>query len=234
MPAPGPRAPALPLPLLRALRALPHQRPREGRDYWVLDDALPDPLAVRARLLASEGWVHGAPVRKEAWPGMRAMPALLPGELEPLERWVMARTGVKKLRYGVAPEGDVLNHNCVQAVGARDSGPRPHTDRKTLCTYAGVLYLCPTAPASCGTSFYRVRLPDGTLGGNRVPDPHDNLVEALGTRQVPAGLFVEELRVEHRFNRLLVYPASVIHSASAYCGDTLATRRMTALFFWRR
>ena len=224
----------MPPELARALRALPHRYPREGRDYWGLDQALPDPDRVRARLLASEGWVHGAPVRKEPWPGMRAMPALLPEELEPIERWVRSQVGVRRLQQGVVAEGNVLNHNCVQAVGARDSGPRPHTDMKSLATWAGVLYLSPDVPETCGTSFYRVRLADGTLGGNRVPDPHDNLIAALGTRYVPPTLFVEEVAVPHRYNRLLVYPADIIHSASGYWGDSLETRRMTALFFWKR
>lgn len=224
--------PLLPPELLRRVRALPHRRPREGRDFWVLDGALRDPLGVRARLLASEAWVHGYPVRPESWPGMRAWPALTPEELEPLERQVRAWTGAKRLRQPEVEAGNVLNHNCVQLVGARDSGPRPHTDMRSVATWAGVLYLSPDTPARCGTSFYRVRLPDGSMGGNRVPEGYDNLVEALGTRRVPADLFAEEVRVEHRFNRLLVYPADIIHSASGYEGDQPENKRMTVLFFW--
>jgi hypothetical protein len=40
------------------------------------------------------------------------------------------------------------------------------------------------------------------------------------------------VRIEHRFNRLLLYRANLIHSASNYCGQSLAGKRMTAVFFW--
>ena len=49
--------------------------------------------------------------------------------------------------------------------------------------------------------------------------PHDNLVHALGTRYVPHDSFVEDVRVPHRFNRLLVYRANFLHSATAYFGE---------------
>jgi hypothetical protein len=40
------------------------------------------------------------------------------------------------------------------------------------------------------------------------------------------------VRVAHRYNRLLVYKANLIHSASAYWGLETAAKRMTAVFFW--
>ncbi len=95
-----------------------------------------------------------------------------------------------------------------------------------------MLYLNPSAPANCGTSFDRQRLPNGQLGGNTVGKPHDNLVHALGTRFVPPDAFVEDVRIPNRFNRLLVYSAAMIHSATAYCGELLADQRMAAVFFW--
>lgn len=219
--APGPR-----------VDLLPHRKLQQGRDYWILDGALPNPLEVRARCLARKDWTLGAPHRAESWPGMRAIPALLPEELEPIEAWVRAQTGAKRLWQPATPEGTTLNHNCVQVVGELEGGAKPHTDSRPLCRYAAVLYLSPNAPAACGTSFFRVRLPNGQLGGNQVPAPHANLVEALGTRLVPPDLFVEDLRVDYRHNRLLVYRADLIHSASRYCGRALQDRRMTAVFFW--
>lgn len=214
------------------LKLLPYRKPTEGRDYWLLDDALPDALAVRERCLARTDWSEGYPFKPEAWPGMRTIPALLPDELADLEAKVREATGATKLWVQETPEGGHLNHNCVQVVGEDDSGPKPHTDSRALCRYAAVLYLNPNAPDHCGTSFYRQRLPDGRLGGNIVMPPHANLVEALGTRHVPLGSFIEDLRVPHRFNRLLLYRANLIHSATAYCGQTLATKRMAAVFFW--
>ncbi len=211
---------------------LPYRKPTEGRDYWLLDDALPDAMAVRERCLAKTDWLQGYPYRPEAWPGMRAMPALEPGELAALEEWVCKSTASKRLWMETAPDGTHLNHNCVQVVGVDESGPRPHTDSRKLCRYAAVLYLTPDLPAHCGTSFYRQRLGDGRLGGNAVMPPHANLVEALGTRLVAVNSFVEDIRVEPHFNRLLLYRANMIHSASGYCGQALAEKRMAAVFFW--
>lgn len=211
---------------------LVYRPPQAGRDYWILDDALPDPDAVRARLLARDDWVLGAPHRPESWPGMRAQPALHPQELRPLEDWFRRQTGRSKI-FTANVQGEArLNHNCVQVVAAGEGLVRPHTDARSLCTHAAVLYLSPDGPAHAGTAFYRVRLPDGSLGGNVVPSRFSNLVEALGTRFVPPDLFVEDVAVDYRYNRLLLYRADLIHSASAYFGDALAQRRMALVFFW--
>lgn len=212
-----------------------YRPPTLGKDFWVLDNALPDPMSVRERLLAREDWVEGAPKRPESWPGRRAQPALTPEELGPIEAWVKAQTGQKRLFAvtAAAGMGNMLNHNCVQLVGANDAGPRPHTDARRLCRFAAVLYLNPNVPDHCGTGFYRVRLPDGDLGGNSIPGRFDNLVEALDTRFVPPDLFVLDQAIDHRFNRLLVYRADLIHSATAYWGgDEPADQRMAVVLFW--
>ena len=49
---------------------------------------------------------------------------------------------------------------------------------------------------------------------------------------MPPDSFTEDVRVPHRYNRLLLYNANLIHSATGYCGTTLAEKRMTAVFFW--
>ena len=214
------------------MRVLPYRKPTEGRDYWLIDDALPQALSVRERALTRSDWNLGYPHRPESWPGMRVIPGLEPDELAHVEALVRKATGMKKLWVETAPDGGHLNHNCVQVVGEEECGPRPHTDSRKLCKYAAVLYLNPGVPDDCGTSFYRQRLPSGQLGGNTVSGPHANLVEALGARFVPQNSFVEDLRVPHRFNRLLVYQGNLVHSASAYWGHELAEKRMAAVFFW--
>jgi hypothetical protein len=214
------------------MRVLPYEAPQQGRNYWVFDDVLADPVGLRQRCLASKDWILGFPFRQESWPGRRTMPALEPDELAGIERIVCDATGAPRLWVETAPGGATLNHNCAQSAGAGYAHPRPHTDSLQLCRYAGVLYLAPDAPEHAGTSFYRQRLPDGSLGGNQVQPPHRNLVDALGTRFVPPDSFVEDARVSNRFNRLLVYRANMIHSASAYFGATPADERLTAVFFW--
>lgn len=218
-----------PIPMLRTL---PYRKPTEGRDYWLFDDVLPDAMAVRERCLAKPDWTLGFPHTQESWPGRRAIPALEAEELACVEDRVRQATGAKKLWVQATPEGKTLNHNCVQVVARNEADARPHTDSRALCRYAGVLYLSPDAPEECGTSFFRQRMPSGQLGGNCVNKPHNNLVEALGTRFVPPGSFVEDVRVPNRFNRLLLYSAAMIHSATAYFGSVLADERMAAVFFW--
>lgn len=211
---------------------LPYRTPTLGRDYWLVDDALPDPMSVRQRSLARDDWTEGYPRKPESWPGQRVMPGLLPGELERIEAKVRQVTSVAKLSVMVAPDGAHLNHNCIQVVGEDECGPRPHTDSRKLCSLAAVLYLNPDVPEDCGTSFYRQRLANGQLGGNTVSGKHANLVEALGMRFVPPNSFVEDVRVPHQFNRLLVYRSNLVHSATAYWGHELAEKRMAAVFFW--
>lgn len=221
-----------PMPPPARMRNLPYRAPTEGRDYWVVDDALAEPMAVRERLLDRQDWTWGHPYTAEVWPGMRAQPALLEDELAALDARVCALTGARKVWAQEGRDGARLNHNCVQVVGLAEGGVKPHTDSLDLCRYAAVLYLTPDAPARCGTAFYRQRQPDGRLGGNLVNKPHRNLVDALGTRHVPPGSFAEDVRIDNRFNRLLLYRANLIHSGAAYCGTTLADKRMTAVFFW--
>ncbi|MEU9239272.1 DUF6445 family protein [Streptomyces shenzhenensis] len=221
----APRGPA-------ALPVLPYRKPTKGRDYWVFDDVLPDVDAVRERCLAKDDWVRGYPYTSETWPGLRAMPGLQPAELAVVEELVRKATGAARLWVQQAPGGGTLNHNCVQVVGEGESEPRPHTDSRALCRYAAVLYLNPGVAKDCGTAFYRQSLPGGRLGGNIVQAPHNNLVEALGTRFVPGDHFEEDVRVPHRYNRLLLYNANLVHSATGYAGRTLEEKRMTAVFFW--
>lgn len=117
-------------------------------------------------------------------------------------------------------------------MGSTEGAVKPHTDSRSLCRYAGVLYLNPHVPERCGTSFFRQRFGPGRLGGNLVMPPHNHLVDALGARFVPPDAFAEDVKVLHCYNRLLIYKAHIIHSASAYWGLDLVSKRMTAVFFW--
>jgi hypothetical protein len=89
--------------------------------------------------------------------------------------------------------------------------------------------MCPTRAAQ---PFFRQRLPGAQRGGNIVTPPHQTLVQALGSRFVPPDSFVEDVEVTHRFNRLLLYRANLLHSATGYYGRTLEEKRMAAVFFW--
>lgn len=214
------------------LNALPFRKPQLGRDYWIKDDALPNAHEVSKRCFDRKDWILGQPWNQETWPGMRCPNALLPDELAGIETWVKQQTGAKRL-WNVQVDGEnALHHNHVQLVGETDSGPRPHTDSRKLCRYAAVLYLTPEPERRAGTSFYRLRLPNGALGGNYCPAPHANLREALSVTHLRVSAWAEMLAIPNEFNRLLLYRAEFVHSASAYFGVGYHAKRMTAVFFW--
>jgi hypothetical protein len=218
----------------RLLEALPYRRLEQGRDYWIFDDVLPNPQPVTERCWAKSFWTLGAPFRPEYWPGMRSPEALLPGELATLESKVALGIGADGLWRDVSPVGQ-LCHNFVQLVGGGDSDAKPHVDSLALCDFAAVLYLHPYPPTKhAGTSFYRLRLPDGRRGGNRVAPPHTNLVDALGVKKLPITAWEEVLEVPYVYNRLLVYRSDLVHSATAYFGDVHLRKRMSAVFFWKK
>ncbi len=212
--------------------SLTYRKPQLGRDYWVMDDFLPNAGEVSRRMYESTEWELGAPHSDLPWPGMRSPNALLPDELAHVDAWVKKVTGAKRLWQETTPDGFTLNHNYVQLVGMAESGPRPHTDSLKLCRYAAVIYLTPDAELDAGTSFYRLQYPDGTLGGNFCMPPHANLREALGVKGLPLDAWKEDVRVENKFNRILLYRANLVHSASSYFGFDQHERRMTAVFFW--
>ena len=225
--------PSLLLPATSARRPeLVYRKPQLGRDYWIKDNILPNAIDVSQRCFAKTDWELGFPRRQEFWPGMRSADALLPDELARLETWVKLATGAKRLWQETTPEGATLNHNYAQLVGASESGPRPHTDSRKLCRYAAVIYLSPDAPARSGTSFYRLRYPNGELGGNLCTPPHANLGQALGVSKLPLEAWAEDVAVPNRFNRVILYRADLVHSASAYFGEQHEQKRMTAVFFW--
>ena len=216
---------------------LPYRKPELGKHYWIKDNILPDAFPVVERCLNKTEWTMGAPWRPEPWPGMRAPDALLPEELAVVEDWVKSQIGVKALRPQGAPVNGVSGHNYVQIVGGGEAVARPHVDSSKLCDYAGVLYLHPYPPTKhAGTSFYRLRLPDGTLGGNICPPPYESLAQIPGFEQgSDLTMWEEDIEVPYVFNRMLVYKSDIVHSATAYFGwdHELGSKRIAVVFFWR-
>ncbi len=221
-----------------SLRAdtLPYRKPELGTHYWIQDDILPDPDRVAKRCFSKDAWVLGSPWRQEPWPGMRAPDALTPEELAIVENWVLSHIKVAALRPQGAPLDGVSAHNQAQLVGGGDAVARPHVDSSKLCDYAAVLYLHPCPPTKhSGTSFYRLRLPDGSLGGNICPPPYESLSQIPGLQQSDLTMWEEDLEVHNVYNRLLVYKSDIIHSATSYFGwshETLS-KRLTVTFFWK-
>ena len=214
------------------MHQIPYRKPQQGRDYWIKDQMLPNALEVVERCFAREHWVLGHPWTNQTWPGMRCANALRPDELLVVEDWVRTQTGVSRLWQEASPDSGFLDHNSAQLVGEGESRSRPHTDSKD-CRYAGVLYLSPGAHETGGTTFYRLRSPDGTLGGNICPPQHAGLREALGVEGLPPSAWKADVSVSNVFNRLLAYRGDLVHAASSYFGQEKRSKRLTVVFFWR-
>jgi hypothetical protein len=214
------------------MNQIPYRKPQLGRDYWIKDKALPNAAEVAERCLASTDWVLGHPYANQPWPGKRARNALRPEELSVVEDWVRTQTGASLLWQDTSAPSRLVDHNSAQLVGETESRSMPHTDSKD-CRYAGILYLSPQAPATAGTTFYRLRQPDGALGGNLCPPQHASLREALGVPSLPPTAWKEDVAVPNVFNRLLVYRGDLVHAASGYFGADHRSKRLTIVFFWR-
>jgi hypothetical protein len=214
------------------MNQIPYRKPQLGRDYWIKERALPNAAEVAERCLASQDWVLGHPYAPQAWPGKRARNALNPEELAPIEKWVLQQTGVSRLYQEASPEALFPDHNSAQLVGETESRSMPHVDSGD-CRFAGVLYLTPGAPKAAGTSFYRLRNEDGTLGGNQCPRQHASLKEALGVPTLPMSAWKEDVAVENVFNRLVIYRGDLVHAATSYFGTEHRSKRLTLVFFWR-
>lgn len=211
---------------------LPFEAPEQGVNYWVRDGVLANPEQVRARCLAHPEWLKGYPYTSEKWPGMRFHGALTEQELADVEQWVKDVTGAKRLWVETAPNGAKLDFNVAQLVGAAESGPRPHTDSRHLCRYAAVIYLNDQPAPRSGTSFFRLCYNNGAPGGNMVPEPYLNLRDALRVQSLPLQAWYHIAEVENRFNRILLYKANMVHSATSYFGQQANDKRLTAVFFW--
>lgn len=84
--------------------------------------------------------------------------------------------------------------------------------------FAGAVYLTPNAPVEAGTSFYTQK-----ENGIKYSDDHIHFDKTS---------FVEVDKVSNFYNRLVIWPGTAIHSATANFGDTLENGRLTQIFFF--
>jgi hypothetical protein len=87
-----------------------------------------------------------------------------------------------------------------------------HKDKQT---HAGVLYLTPDAPLQCGTSFWTSKHENPFQWGF-LDRTKFELVDSIG----------------NVYNRLILFKANLIHSASQYFGTGLEDSRLVQLFFF--
>lgn len=106
-------------------------------------------------------------------------------------------------------------------------------------THAAVLYLTPDAPPESGTTLYRSK----KLKGRTV----EEVLAARGLAKVFAGDIGKSMYdgklldptawevvdvFGNRYNRLVIWDAKLVHSASCYFGDSKETGRLFQMFFF--
>lgn len=214
-------------------RTLPYEAPELNENYWLEDNFFnqKDALSIANRCFNKKKWKLGKPYTNELWPGMRAAGALRPKELAKVEQWVKSKLGVAKL-WTAESDAVVVDTNTAILVSGEEGAARPHVDNRSLCKYAAVLYLNINPDPEGGTSFYRLRHSNGAAGGNIVPPPYRNLVDALNTKALPKEAWYLDKSIENKFNRLILFKGNMVHSASKYFGKDKRDKRLAITFFW--
>ena len=212
---------------------LPYEKPELGVNYWIQDDFFPTKKAIDLanKCYNKKKWKLGSPYTKELWPGMRSKNALSKSDLQLVEDW--AKLQVNKSSFWVAEsEKVVVDSNTAILVGGDEGSARPHVDNRKLCRYGAVLYLSQNPQPHSGTSFYRLKYSNGAAGGNLVEAPYFNLVDALKTSSLPPGAWYEDVAIENKFNRIILFKGNIAHSASSYFGKEKRDKRLAVTFFW--
>jgi hypothetical protein len=96
-------------------------------------------------------------------------------------------------------------------------------------SYAAAVYLTPDAPPQCGTTFYRSK---------KYPDVRKVSVEDANYNDVYDNYYYDKTKFEvvdvvgNVYNRLAMWDARLIHSASEYFGKDKHDSRLFHLFFF--
>ena len=187
----------------------PEIRTANVPSFVVMDDFYKDPDAVREFALNQDFSLHPAYHK-----GKRTDNTFLfPGIKEAFEEKLGVKIA-KWSRYGT--------NGCFQYCVAGDQLVYHYDGQE----YAGVLFLTPDAPPQSGTRFYRSKhtkkmtvdpSEEGVVFKNGYLDPTEfELVDVVG----------------NVYNRVVLFNAKMIHSASDYFGTHLQNGRLFQLFFF--
>lgn len=152
-------------------------------------------------------------------------------DLKLIEAWVINQVKAPSL-WVAKSDKVVVDNNTAILVGGDEGSAIPHVDNRKLCRYGAVLYLSQNPQVNSGTSFYRLKYNNNAAGGNLVEAPYLNLVDALNTSSLPATAWYEDLAIENKFNRLILFKGNIAHSASGYFGKDKREKRLAVTFFW--
>lgn len=181
---------------------------------WIVDNFLRDPDAMREFALAQDYQINND--GEQGYIGRRThQQFLFAGLREEFER-IMGRPIVRWQEHGmngrfqVARAGEPLVYHC------------------DLQAWAGMLYLTPNAPYSCGTSTWAKR---GT-GVRHISDPEIHSCFHPNSRNFDRTIFEPVDVFGNVYNRLVIFNAGYLHSASEYFGFNEQNSRLWQMFFF--
>ena len=181
---------------------------------WIVDNFLKDPDAVREFALAQEyqvnedgeqGYIGRRTAKQFLWPGLREEFERIMGRK--IKRW--EEHGMNG-RFQTAQAGDPLVYHC------------------DLQRWAGMLYLTPNAPYQCGTSTWARR-------GTDIRDRFHPEIRSCfhpESRNFDRTIFEPVDVYGNVYNRLVIFNASYLHSASEYFGFNQHNSRLWQMFFF--
>ena len=202
-----------------ALAAVPYIRcDRVNPDYmngsWIVDNFLKDPDAIREFALAQEYQVNND--GEQGYIGTRtAKQFLFPGLKEEFER-IMGRKITRwedhgmNGRFQTCEAGEPLVYHC------------------DLQAWAGMLYLTPDAPYQCGTTTYAKKGTD--IRHLSHPDIYSCFTPE--SRNFDRTIYEPVDVFGNVYNRLVIFNAGYLHSASEYFGYNQKNSRLWQMFFF--
>lgn len=186
--------------------------PNQNRRLWIVDDFYEDPMSVREFALKQKYHEGGF---GRGYIGRRTeQQFLFPGLKEKFEEIIGRKITLwedhgMNGRFQVAWAGEALVYHC--------------DDQR----WAGMLYLTPDAPFECGTTLYAHR---------KTGIRHNSHPEILSTFKPESTLDRTPYQpvdvAGNVFNRLVIFDAGCIHSASEYFGFNMANARLWQMFFF--
>lgn len=180
---------------------------------WVVDDFYPDPHAIRTIALNAE-YFEGGPGR--GFMGKRSVyQYLFPGLKEAFE-------GIMGEKITEWESHDVNGRFQICIAGEQLVY---HADMQK---WAAVLYLTPNAPVSTGTSFFAHKETHVRHKWDQDIDKvfHENTLWLDRTPYESVDV------VGNVFNRIVIFDAGLIHSASEYFGNNIENGRLFQVFFF--
>jgi hypothetical protein len=174
----------------------------------VVDDFYPDPDAVR--VVAQRSNLEADPANHK---GIRSVEMPIP-------------EGPYKIFEKLTGEKIKSGYSCFQLCIAGDQLVY-HSDEQR---WAAVVFLTPNAPPETGTSFFKSRA-TGFRSGEDLKSPED-AIHTYGGKLLDRTAWDEVDRIGNVYNRLAIWDARLIHSASDYFGTGLDDARLFQMYFW--